>query len=40
MANNIKLVPEANISSLVASNFDWSINKKGNKSKILFVPLT
>ena len=38
-ANSVKLVANLNQAGLSASNEDWTVYKKGNKTKIIFLPL-
>lgn len=39
-ANNVKLVPDINEHSLTCNSADWTIYKKANKTKIIFLPMT
>jgi hypothetical protein len=39
-ANNVKLMPDRNLPNMNPSNPDWTIYKKGNKNKIIFLTMT
>lgn len=39
-ANNVKLMPDRNLPNMNPSNQDWTIYKKGNKNKIIFLTMT
>ncbi len=38
-ANNVKLVPNMNNGATTAS-IDWTVYKKGTKTKIIYLPMT
>ena len=38
-ANNVKLMPTLNLGGLHSANVDWTIYKKGNKTKIVFLTM-
>lgn len=39
MATNVQLVPLKNHHNITCTNVDWTIYKKANKTKIIFLPM-
>jgi hypothetical protein len=39
-ANVVKMMPDKNLPNMNPTNPDWTVYKKGNKNKIVFLPMT